>query len=111
MENGSGGFLADLTFIGGNFRAYFSNQQFTTSHLVFVNYKTAVQVHWNQAQTMQDFIIESCESGLVVTRGSSGPNSKGQTISSLILADSIITNTQNGIITSLYAENVTSLLV
>jgi hypothetical protein len=42
---------------------------------------------------MQDFIIESCESGLVVTRGSSGPNSKGQTIGSLILADSIIANT------------------
>lgn len=25
IENGSGGFLADLTFIGGNFSAYFSN--------------------------------------------------------------------------------------
>jgi hypothetical protein len=43
MENGSGGFLADLTFVGGNFGAYFGNQQFTTSNLVFTNCNTAVQ--------------------------------------------------------------------
>ncbi|KAL6364313.1 hypothetical protein LRP88_02232 [Fusarium phalaenopsidis] len=61
--------------------------------------------------TMQDFIIESCESGLVVTGGSGGPNSKGQIVDSLIIADSIIANTQNGIVTSLHAENATSLLV
>ncbi|KAI8648485.1 Carbohydrate-binding module family 50 protein [Fusarium sp. Ph1] len=60
---------------------------------------------------MQDFIIESCESGLVVTGGSGGPNSKGQIVDSLIIADSIIANTQNGIVTSLHAENATSLLV
>ncbi|KAJ4230740.1 hypothetical protein NW757_013954 [Fusarium falciforme] len=111
MENGSGGFLADLTFVGGNFGAYFGNQQFTTSHLVFVNCKTAVQVHWDWAWTMQDFVIESCESGLVVTGGSGGPSSKGQNVGSLVLADSIIANTQNGIVTSLHAENATSLLV
>ncbi|KAI8649290.1 hypothetical protein NCS57_01465700 [Fusarium keratoplasticum] len=62
-------------------------------------------IHW------QDFIIESCESGMVVTGGSGGPNSKGQTVGSLVLADSIIANTQNGIVTLLHAENVTSLLV
>ncbi|SPJ75732.1 uncharacterized protein FTOL_05463 [Fusarium torulosum] len=62
MENGSGGFMADLTFVGGNFGAYFGNQQFTTSHLVFVNCNTAVQVHWDWAWTIHDYVIESCGS-------------------------------------------------
>ncbi|GAT20988.1 hypothetical protein RIB2604_00900080 [Aspergillus luchuensis] len=69
MENGSGGFLADLTFVGGNFGAYFGNQQFTTSHLVFVNCKTALQVHWDWAWTMQDVVIESCGTGILLTGG------------------------------------------
>ncbi|KAM6526030.1 hypothetical protein FSOLCH5_002161 [Fusarium solani] len=111
MENGSGGFLADLTFVGGNFGAYFGNQQFTTSHLVFVNCKTAVQIHWDWAWTMQDFIIEGCGSGLVVTGGAGGAHSTGQSVGSIILMDSLIANTQNGIVTSLHAENSTSLLV
>ena len=111
MENGSGGFLADLTFVGGNFGAYFGNQQFTTSHLVFVNSKTAVQVHWDWAWTMHDFIIEGCENGLVVTGGAGGDHSTGQSLGSLILMDTIIANTPNGIITSLHAENSTSFLL
>jgi hypothetical protein len=49
--------------------AYFGNQQFTTSHLVFVNCNTAVQVHWDWAWTMHDYVIESCGSGLVVVGG------------------------------------------
>jgi hypothetical protein len=37
--------------------------------------------------------------------------SDGQGVGSIVLADAIIANTQNGIITSLYAENSTSLLL
>jgi hypothetical protein len=111
MENGSGGFLADLTFVGGNFGAYFGNQQFTTSHLVFVNCKTAAQIHWDWAWTMQDFIIEGCDNGLVVTGGAGGEFSTGQSLGSLILMDTIIANTPNGIVTSLHAENSTSFLL
>ncbi|KAF4234129.1 hypothetical protein CNMCM6805_008835 [Aspergillus fumigatiaffinis] len=111
MENGSGGFLADLTFVGGNFGAYFGNQQFTTSHLVFVNCKTALQIHWDWAWTMQDVVVESCGTGLLVTGGAGGPLSKGQSLGSLVLVDAIIANTPNGIVTSLYAENSISLLL
>ncbi|KAH2128592.1 hypothetical protein KXV68_001656, partial [Aspergillus fumigatus] len=78
MENGSGGFLADLTFVGGNFGAYFGNQQFTTSQLVFVNCHTALQVHWDWAWTMQDYVIESCHNGLTIVGGAGGPMSNGQ---------------------------------
>ncbi|RLL97668.1 hypothetical protein CFD26_105896 [Aspergillus turcosus] len=111
MENGSGGFLTDLTFVGGNFGAYFGNQQFTTSQLVFVNCRTALQVHWDWAWTMQDYVIESCMNGLVIVGGAGGPKSTGQGVGSLILADAIIANTQNGIVTSLHTENSTSLLL
>jgi hypothetical protein len=111
MENGSGGFLADLTFVGGNFGAYFGNQQFTTSHLIFVNAKSALQVHWDWAWTMQDFVIEGCENGLVVTGGAGGEHSTGQSLGSLILTDTIIANTPNAIVTSLHAENSTSFLL
>ncbi|KAL6229265.1 hypothetical protein BDW75DRAFT_249917 [Aspergillus navahoensis] len=111
MENGSGGFLSDLTFVGGNFGAYFGNQQFTTSHLVFVNCNTALQVHWDWAWTMQDIIIESCNTGIIIVGGAGGPMSDGQPVGSLILTDALIANTPSGIVTSLYAENSTSLLV
>ncbi|KAL4756108.1 pectate lyase superfamily protein-domain-containing protein [Aspergillus foveolatus] len=111
MENGSGGFLADLTFVGGNFGAYFGNQQFTTSQLVFVNCNTALQVHWDWAWTMQDYVIESCINGLTIVGGAGGSMGTGQGVGSLILADAIIANTPNGIITSLHAENSTSLLL
>ena len=50
-------------------RNYMSNQQFSTSHLVFVNCKTAVQIHWDWAWTMQDFVIESCGIGLNIVGG------------------------------------------
>ncbi|KAG2000883.1 hypothetical protein GB937_010729 [Aspergillus fischeri] len=100
MENGSGGFLSDLTFVGGNF-----------GHLVFVNCKTALQIHWDWAWTMQDVIIESCQTGIIIVGGAGGPMSSGQPVGSLLLADSLIANTPTGIITSLYAENSTSFLI
>lgn len=49
--------------------AYMGNQQFTTSHLVFVRCNTAVQIHWDWAWTMHDFIIESCQTGLTIVGG------------------------------------------
>ncbi|KAK2750071.1 hypothetical protein FQN57_004563 [Myotisia sp. PD_48] len=111
MENGSGGFLSRLWFIGGNFGAYFGNQQFTTRGMEFIMCKTAVQVHWDWAWTMQGYLIDSCTTGLAITGGAGGPGSTGQGVGSLILVDSEIYNTPNAIVTSLYAENSTSLLV
>ncbi|KAH1335252.1 hypothetical protein KXX14_008588 [Aspergillus fumigatus] len=92
IENSSSGFLADLTrMILMHGRAYFGNQQFTTSQL--------------------DYVIESCHNGLTIVGGAGGPMSNGQGVGSIILTDAIITNTPNGIITSLYDENSTSFLI
>jgi hypothetical protein len=60
---------------------------------------------------MQGFVIESCTNGLTVTGGAGGRGSTGQSVGSLILVDSLIANTVNGIITSLLKENSTSLLL
>jgi hypothetical protein len=111
MENGSGGFLSNLTFVGGNFGAFFGNQQFTTSHLVFVNCNTALQIHWDWAWTMQDVIIKSCTTRIIIVSSAGGPMSNGQPVGSLLLTNALITNTPTGILSSLYAENSTTLLV
>ncbi|KAL4933811.1 pectate lyase superfamily protein-domain-containing protein [Aspergillus undulatus] len=93
MENGSGGFMSDLTFVGGNFGAYLGNQQFTTSHLVF------------------DVFIESCTTGIIIVGGAGGPFSTGQAVGSFALVDAIIANTATGITTTLYNKNSTALLL
>ncbi|KAL2844510.1 pectate lyase superfamily protein-domain-containing protein [Aspergillus pseudoustus] len=93
MENGSGGFLSDLTCVGGNFGAYFGNQKFTTSHGVLFNCNIALQIHWGWAWTMQDIVTDSCDTGIIIIGGAGGPMSKA---------------TANP---SLYAKNSTALLV
>ncbi|KAJ5710984.1 hypothetical protein N7488_005140 [Penicillium malachiteum] len=105
MENGSGGFMADLTFVGGNFGAYLGNQQFTTSHLVFVNSNTALQIQWDWAWTMQDVVVESCTTGITMLAGT------GQGVGSFVLVDAIIASTPTGITTTLESENSTALLL
>jgi glucan 1,3-beta-glucosidase len=47
MDNGSGGFMTDLTFNGGKYGAFFGNQQFTTRNLKFNNCQTAIFMNWN----------------------------------------------------------------
>ncbi|KAG8161147.1 hypothetical protein KVR01_009411 [Diaporthe batatas] len=110
MENGSGGFMGDLTFVGGNFgvaSAYFGNQQFTTDHLVFVYCSTAVQVHWDWAWTMHDFIFEGCGKGLSIV----GWDPNAQTVGSLALVDAIVVNTDIAVESSLRSEKSTSFLL
>ena len=65
------------------------------------------------AWTMHDYIIESCNSGVVVVGGAGGGPDKpdGQGVGSLILVDSIIANTPTGITTTLLSENSTSFLL
>ncbi|OQE59001.1 hypothetical protein PENNAL_c0346G01177, partial [Penicillium nalgiovense] len=113
MENGSGGFMSDLTFVGGNFGAYLGNQQFTTSHLVFVNCNTALQIHWDWAWTMQDVVVESCGTGVIIVGGAGGPFSTGQDTlfnensTALLLQNVGFYNTQN----SIYDDNAQKALV
>jgi deoxyhypusine synthase len=52
---------------------------------VFVNCKTAVQVHWDWAWTMQDIVVESCKTGIVIVGGVSANHFSSQITPMLIL--------------------------
>ncbi|EAQ91543.1 hypothetical protein CHGG_03478 [Chaetomium globosum CBS 148.51] len=96
MDNGSGGFMSDLTFNGGNYGGFFGNQQFTTRNLTFNNCKTAVFMNWNWAWVFHDIKINNCGVGIDMSNG--GPD--GQTVGSVLVLDSEFTNTPVGIKTA-----------
>ncbi|KAL2156618.1 hypothetical protein VTH82DRAFT_1363 [Thermothelomyces myriococcoides] len=96
MDNGSGGFMSDLTFNGGNYGAFFGNQQFTTRNLTFNDCKTAIFMNWNWAWTFHDIKINNCGIGIDMANGGPG----AQTVGSILVLDSQFTNTQIGIKTA-----------
>lgn len=96
MDNGSGGFMSDLVFNGGNYGAFLGNQQFTSRNWTFNNCNTAIFMNWNWAWTMKSVTINNCGIGLDISNG--GPTA--QNVGSVILMDSVISNTPIGIKTS-----------
>ncbi|KAG0646887.1 hypothetical protein D0Z07_6304 [Hyphodiscus hymeniophilus] len=95
MDNGSGGFMTDLTFNGGKYGAFFGNQQFTTRNLTFNNCQTAVFMNWNWAWTLSGLSINNCGVGVDMSNGGEA----AQTVGSVMLIDSTISNTPIGVST------------
>lgn len=100
MENGSGGFMSDLTFNGGRFGAFLGNQQFTTRNLTFNNCGTAIFMNWNWAWTFQGVSINNCGVGIDMSNG----GATFQTVGSVLLLDSVISNTPIGVLTAFAAS-------
>ncbi|KAI9735306.1 MAG: hypothetical protein M1818_006500 [Claussenomyces sp. TS43310] len=100
MDNGSGGFMTDLTFNGGKYGAFFGNQQFTTRNLTFNNCKTAIYMNWNWAWTLKDVTINNCGVGIDMTNG----GASGQNVGSVLLVDSTISNTPIGVSTVYHTD-------
>jgi glucan 1,3-beta-glucosidase len=96
MDNGSGGFMTDLTFNGGKYGAFFGNQQFTTRNLTFNGCQTAVYMNWNWAWTLSGLTIDSCQVGVDMSQGGTA----AQTVGSVLLVDSKISNTPIGVSTA-----------
>ncbi|KAG7417882.1 Glucan 1,3-beta-glucosidase [Fusarium oxysporum f. sp. rapae] len=111
MENGSGGFLSDLYFVGGKFGAYMGNQQFTASGLYFEEAETAIQIHWDWGWIMQNIVVDNCKTGLTIVGGAGGPMSTGQGIGSLHLTDLRFHYVTVAVSTSVMADNSTALLL
>ncbi len=88
MDNGSGGFMTDLVFNGGQYGAFLGNQQFTTRNLTFNNCQTAIFMNWNWAWTFQDIEINNCGVGIDMANGGAS-----QTVGSVLVLDSVIRNT------------------
>ena len=102
MENGSGGFMTDLTFIGGGLGASFGNQQFTTRNFTFKGCSTAMQIQWDWLWSFKSVTISDADIGIDMSSLANGVN---QTVGSLVLLDSSITNSQVGIKTSYNASS------
>jgi glucan 1,3-beta-glucosidase len=97
MDNGSGGFMSDLTFNGGKFGMFLGNQQFTTRNLTFNNCGTAIFMNWNWLWTMKSVSVNNCDIGIDMSNLQNGVN---QTVGSFILLDSVMSGTPVGIKTS-----------
>ncbi|KFY22052.1 hypothetical protein V493_06885 [Pseudogymnoascus sp. VKM F-4281 (FW-2241)] len=95
MDNGSGGFMTDLTFNGGKYGAFLGSQQFTSRNLKFKNCKTAIFMNWNWAWTFHGLEIDSCGVGIDIANG----GATSQTVGSVVVMDSKISNTPVGITT------------
>ncbi|EWC47414.1 hypothetical protein DRE_00382 [Drechslerella stenobrocha 248] len=93
MDNGSGGFMSDLTFNGGKVGAFLGNQQFTTRNFVFNGCKTAVVMNWGWSWTFKSLDIKNCGVGIDMTTGGEA----SQNVGSVLVLDSKISNTPIGI--------------
>ncbi|KAA8892622.1 pectate lyase superfamily protein-domain-containing protein [Sphaerosporella brunnea] len=94
MDNGSGGFMSDLEFVGGKFGMWIGNQQFLTRDLKFSNCGTAIYLNWDWQWTFKSVDISNCQVGIDIT---AVDNSGGQGVGSFILLDSTISDTPIGI--------------
>lgn len=101
MDNGSGGFMTDLTFNGGNYGAFFGNQQFTTRNMTFNDCNTAIFMNWNWAWTFQGVTINNCKVGIDMANSPAN-----QTVGSVLILDSTITNTPIGVNTSFAQDSI-----
>lgn len=95
MDNGSGGFMTDLTFNGGNYGMFLGNQQFTTRNLTFNGCGTAVFMNWNWLWSLKSLSVNNC--GVGVNMSNSPSN---MTVGSVIIQDSVFSNTPKGVITA-----------
>lgn len=114
IEEGSGGFMTDLTFYGGNYGFNVGNQQFTTRNLTFYNCVTAINQLWDWGWTYKSVSINNCQVGFNISAGGASAVNVG----SITIFDSSIKDTPIGIITartansepdsagSIYLENV-----
>ncbi|KAF7311919.1 Glycoside hydrolase family 55 protein [Mycena indigotica] len=95
MENGSGGFMSDLTFNGGAFGMWLSNQQFTIRNVKITNAVSAIYQLWNWGFTWQNIQISNCQVGFDLSTG--GLTLATQSAGGVLIIDSKISSTGIGI--------------
>ncbi|KAF8072070.1 exo-beta-1,3-glucanase [Lyophyllum atratum] len=91
MENGSGGFMADLSFNGGAFGMWISNQQFTIQNVQITNAAVGIYQLWNWGFTYKNIAISKCGVGFDMATG--GLTEAAQTMGGDVILDSTITDT------------------
>ena len=101
QDNGSGGFMADLTFNGGGIGAFLGSQQFTIRNLTFNDCGTAIFQNWNWFFTYKSIFINNCKVGLDMANSPSN-----QTVGSVLLLDSKLVNTPIGVNSSFTQNSI-----
>ncbi|KAF9259881.1 exo-beta-1,3-glucanase [Marasmius fiardii PR-910] len=91
MENGSGGFMADLVFNGGKFGMWVGNQQFTVRNITVNSANTGIFMNWNWGWTFQGTTINNCQVGFDINTG--GTTQATQTAGAEAIIDAVVTNT------------------
>ena len=94
IESGSGGFAADLIFIGGLYGVSVGNQQFTFRNFTFYNCVTAINQLWDWGWTYQGMSINNVSVGLNM----SASGVSDQAIGSIVLFDSDFNTVDIGIL-------------
>jgi glucan 1,3-beta-glucosidase len=97
MDNGSGGWISDIVAKGGNFGLFLGNQQFTVRNVSIIGANTGIFLNWDWLFTFKSISIQDCDIGLDMSTLSGGVN---QTVGSVVMLDSAMTNTPVGIKTS-----------
>lgn len=94
MDNGSGGWMEDLIFNGGNYGFLSGNQQFTSRNMTFNGCQTAIYQNWNWVWTYKSLTINDCPIGIDMTTG-------GEVITtgSMVVQDSVFNNVGVGMLT------------
>jgi len=105
MENGSGGFISDLVFYGGNFAMWVGNQQFTSRNISIYNAQTAIFMNWNWGWTFKTLYIENVNLGLDM---SALGEKEQQQVGSVVLVDVKMVNTKTGVRTGISNSPATS---
>ncbi|CAO3665510.1 unnamed protein product [Umbelopsis vinacea] len=100
-ENGSGGYMSDLIFNGGQVALAIGSQQFTSRNITINNAQTAIIMNWNWAWTFKTLNINNCHTGLDMTAGGAAK----QGVGSVVLMDAYITNTTIGVATDTSATS------
>ncbi|KAJ5971674.1 Pectin lyase fold/virulence factor [Penicillium vulpinum] len=88
IENGSGGWMADVVITGGLYGANVGNQQFTMRNVVISNAVTAISQIWDWGWTYQGLLISDCTTALSISNGGAG----SQQVGSVNVLDSTIKN-------------------
>jgi hypothetical protein len=101
MDNGSGGFMTDLVFNGGNMGAFLGNQQFTTRNMTFNGCNTAIYMNWNWLWAFKSLSINNCGVGIDMANDPSN-----QTVGSVLVQDSKFTGTPVGINSSFSSDSI-----
>ncbi|EMD37582.1 glycoside hydrolase family 55 protein [Gelatoporia subvermispora B] len=98
MENGSGGFMGDLVFNGGQYGLQVGNQQFTVRNVTVNNANTEIQGIWSWGWTWQRITINNCQVGFDLSIGATSGSPQG--VGGEAIIDAVVSNTNTFLQTS-----------